>query len=305
MKTDKILLLLSFFLLTSMSIEEANFNLAKKWYDEKKYEKSAKEFEEISKKYPFYENYNSVLYYAGKSYFYIKNYDKALYFFEKLYPLTKNNIEKRQASFELAKTYYFKENYKKSIQFFNEFITKYPDSPVIHAALYYLANANEKSGRIIEAEMLYYMLTQNYPQSPYYLSASKSLEEISRKKRGILAREKLADNKTNITIITNYETLPIIITNVIYLTNKEKIEETNILVLTQNTINITLKTNQEKSEFYEDEDLLNALKKENLKGEEELKRYQEIIELKGRLLKMKEKLLEEKKGMVIGNEENN
>ncbi len=301
---NKLFILTSLILFTSMSIEEANFNLAKQWYEEKKYEKSAREFEEISKKYPFYEKYK-VLYYAGKSYFAIKNYEKALYFYERLYAIAQNEIEKRQSTFELAKTYYFTKKYLVAIRLFNEFIVRYSDSPVMHATLYYSASANEKLGKTLEASLLYKTLIENYPSSPYADEAKISLEKIQDRWGKITFTEV----KTNEHIVTNYEKQLIIITNVVYLTNTENTNTIGYVSIStqslENKTNEQIISNEKKPELYEDADLLNALKKENLKGEEEIKRYKEIIELKNRLLKIKEKLLEEKKGMVIGDEESN
>lgn len=288
---------LFFILLTStVRIEDAHFNLAKKWYDEKKFDKAAKEFEEIFNKYPFYESNNTVLYYAGKSYFNIKDYKKSIYFFDKLYVNSKREVEKRQSTFELGKSYFFSGNYAKALLFFQEFISKYNNSPVMHAAIYYAANSNEKIGRRTEAILLYDFLIQSYPDSPYVNNAKNSINSL-------LNVSYCDSKKSNIKIEdkakVEVEKKEIIITNVISITNEFVYEKTNTYT---NVFDFSvskereISTNTElKIEDENEKILLEALKKENLKGEEELRRYQQLIELKNRLLRMKQELIEEKK----------
>ncbi|MGC8770394.1 MAG: tetratricopeptide repeat protein [Brevinematia bacterium] len=292
----KKIVFLFFILLTStVRIEDAHFNLAKKWYDDKKFDKAAKEFEEIYNKYPFYESNNTVLYYAGKSYFNIKDYKKSIYFFDKLYVNSKREIEKRQSTFELGKSYFFSANYAKALLFFQEFISKYNDSPVIHAAIYYAANSNEKIGRKTEAILLYDFLIQSYPDSPYVNNAKNSINSL-------LNISSYDSKKSNIKIEDKakpeVEKKEIIITNIISITNELIYEKTNTYT---NVFDFSVSkereipTNTEPKVDENEKILLETLKKENLKDEEELRRYQQLIELKNRLLRMKQKLIEEKK----------
>ncbi len=293
------LLFLVILINSTIRIEDANFNLAKKWYDEKKFDKSAKEFEEIFNKYPFYESNNTVLYYAGKSYFNLKNYKKAIYFFDKLYVNARREVEKRQSTFELGKSYFFNGNYAKSVLFFQEFITKYSDSPVMHAAIYYLANANEKIGRRTEALLLYDFLIQSYSDSPYVSNAKNSINSLlaissyDMKKSNIKMEDKPKPQRNEI-----------VITNVISITNEIIYEKTNTYTNIFDFSKLErngLPANSQEKKIEEDENekiLLETLKKENLKDEEELKRYQQLIELRNRLLKIKQKLLEEKKELA-------
>ena len=253
------------------------------------------------KKYPFYYEKNSqILYFAGKSYENIKNYKKAIDFYTRFYKSANKEYEKRQATFSLAKCNYLSGHYKESIKFFNEFIIKYFDSPVTHAAIYYLGSANEKLRKNIEAALLYETLISTFPNSYYINEAKKSLEKIYSLglKKSSIEKEISLPNK---------ETL--VLTNIIYITNQKNIETTNYILVEQSSSSkesekeiSNLNVTNLPSEIINDP-LLEALKKENLKNEEELNRYKEIIELKNRLLKMKEKLLEEKEGMVTEDEE--
>lgn len=299
-----VILFSSFFLVSFITVDEAAFKLAKRYYNEGKYDLSAKEFEQFSMKYINSVYFNSSLYYAGRSYFYLKDYKKAIEFFNALLKNASKDYEKRQATFELARSYYLLGEYRISSRLFKDFFMKYPDSPVSHAALYYSANSYRALGENIEAYLLYEMIVSNYPESPYFNEAKKfvSLYKVS----NLIHREneEKTSTLTNIIEVTNivYLTNKYVITNFESITNITPVEEkSNLSINASSVSNLNASTNSQ-NEVQEKDPLLEALKKENFKNEEDLKRYMEIIELKDRLLKIKEKLLKEKKKMVLKDE---
>jgi tetratricopeptide (TPR) repeat protein len=298
MKT-KILLILPFLLILSVTgIEDAHFNLAKKYYEENKFELASREFEEFCNKYFASESYNKALYYGGKSFQQVKNYKKAIKFFETLAKNANREYEKRQSSFELARCYYLLKDYKKSALLFKEFFIKYPDSPVSHAALYYSATSYDRIGKKPEAIILYENLLSNYPESKYASVAKKIIDEFYS-----LKSEKV--KKFEIVVITNevFLTNHTVQTNIYIVTNFVEQKSLFYSEITDTNKNIQISSQNLITNTTEEDPLLKAIKEENLKNEEEIKRYQEIMELRNKLLQIKEKLLKEKKELELKDEE--
>lgn len=86
-----------------------------------------------------------------------------------LFPLTDLG---RDANWRVAWDYYLQAKIDKARQAFADHLKRYPTSPHLPAALYWLGRLSEESGAMLEAHALYKLLQQRFVQSYYALQAS-------------------------------------------------------------------------------------------------------------------------------------
>lgn len=290
-------LLISTTVLFAITLDEARFKLAEKFYNKKKYEQAIEEWNFLINNYPLSPYYKASLIYTAKSYYYLNRFEKSLDTYQRLENDHLNENEKKICIFGKAENYYKLKQYKKAGELFKEFAINYSSSPVHHASLYYAGKSYLAIGQRPEALVFFESIVSNYPCSPYYNEAKnilgskekevkpikvakvdKTLKPTIYQKTNIIEitnriEESFYEYHTITNIITNYETNAILLSNQLVLTQLVQTEDTNAIMIRQ-------------------------LEEENRRKKEELERYKTLVELKARLLDLKEKALKEKNDIL-------
>lgn len=341
--------------LFGVTLDEARFNLASKYLDQKRYQEAAQEYSELVSKYPFSPYYSRSLTALGKSLFALGNYETALSYYEQAVKKEANPMEKRKALFGRAECNYNLKRYQISGPQFQSFAISFPDSPACPAALYYGGMSFEALKQTQEALLFYKTLETQFPQSQYSAMAKKRENIIAEKqkqkeKEAIVAvftgkepvetetvistftitNEKIEKEMAKPYYLTNLLTVtvtntstPAVFTNYFYNTNETYIVRTNLFMLT----NYFVYTNQSEREILVSisnivtnqlivtqtvvqnienrEPIIEPLVDENRKKEEEVSRYQALLELKAKLLEMKEKMIQDKNSLLLNDQKTN
>ena len=266
----------------SLTLDKAHYNLAKKLFDEKKYSRSAEEFRQFTEKYPYSVNLHSGYYLAAKSYYLAGDYTNALLYYQKLALKPGNPAEKKQALFGESETRFKMADYREAAASFQTFAVTYPESPAAHAALYYAARSREVLEEWPEAELLYRTLTEDYPESPYLPDAGIRLANCNARmeEQLLTSQSSVAFSSASSLAATNLaesaSSAPL--TNIVWISNE--------FVGTQQN---NCETNDGAS----------SLENETRKKEEELERYRALLELKAKLLKIKERVVRDKNDLIL------
>ena len=190
----------------------------------------------------------------------------------------KDDIEKKQAYFGSAECLYRLRRWNEAAVSFINFAVEFTNSPSRHSALYYAAKSLENAGLSSNAVTIYKNLIADYPGSSYYLEAVQRVTELQ---TGWM--EKSFSITTN--IITNVNLNTDLLSN-ITASNISGSNDISTPSMKKDIIKEQEKTNT--GEGYSDDK----------KKEEELERFRALIELKAKLLEIKEKAIKEKKDLL-------
>lgn len=117
--------------------------------------------------YPHSPAYASALSIAGSFYFRQEDWQNAARYYQPLTEAFPQSEQARDAVWRLAVCYYFQKIPTRARQAFRDFITRYPDSPHVAAALYWLGKLAEASQETGEAQALYALLRRRFVHSYY------------------------------------------------------------------------------------------------------------------------------------------
>lgn len=281
-----------------LDLDEAHYNLAQKFYAEKKYPEALQEFNLFMDKYPDSRFFNKAVFYSAKIYYQLKNYDKSLTLYTMLDKNAENDNDRKTALFGIGESYFKLKDWSDAALSFKKFVFLYKTSPVYPASLYYGGKAYEELKCIPEAKVFFECLVRNYPRSPYYPEALNLLQKFGKYEtiENKIKNSEFTNRNTGNLKITNRVEL----TNIVLHTNMGTGRVTNIIT---NYLTNTYAGNQSVitqviSGLDTNELEMQKLSEENRKKQEEIQRYRELIELKDNLLNLKEKAINDKKDIL-------
>ena len=134
-----------------------NYAIAKKYFNEKKYDKALKIFKQLSQNAP---TNKAVSFYLGRTYYEMRNYEQASAMFERIVIVDDNHL---RAKLELAQTYLKLKMYDESLNGFNEVLKK--DIPIgvrknVEKRVKYIEGL-QKKGRFFGVAALGYTIDNN------------------------------------------------------------------------------------------------------------------------------------------------
>ena len=121
--------------------------------------------------YPQSPAYASALSVAGNFYFRQQDWRNAARYYQILTESFAQSEHARDGAWRLAVCYYLQKDFAKARQAFQDCISRYPDSPHVASALYWLARLTEASGETSEAGALYGLLRKRFVHSYYAVRA--------------------------------------------------------------------------------------------------------------------------------------
>ena len=267
----------------AIEIDEAKFNLGESLFLEKKYQPALSEFDSLMARYPASSYLNKTLYMAAKSAFAIQQYEKSEAYYRQLGEKSTSSVDQKQALFGEAECNYHLKHWEKSASLFLDFALKFPESPVASSALYYAAKSSESIGLTADAKGLYQRIVTKYPGSTYYQEALKQTAGNQQ----LVTNQPVGLANTNFAI-TNGISSPVFpaIPGSNQMTNMEQFS--NFL------------TTAASNSFEESNKILmDQAVKENQKRQEEVDRYRSLLELKAKLLEMKEQAIRDKNNLIV------
>ncbi len=287
--------------LFAIGLDTAKFRLAEKFYNQNNHRKALDECRDLIANHPYSGHVPRALLIAGKSSLALNDFEKASRYFSVLEKRAVKESDKRQALFGFAQSSYRLGRWKDAAVAYMNFGMRYKDSPVAPAALFYAGRSLDAMNLQGDAQSVYQTLAREYPGSPYAREArtpAASPEPPSRPAVPETPDLNVVDLSGALRTITN----TVVITNLFQPDGPAQFPETredysvrrveisNTVVLTQTVVMID--TNEQE---------LERAYRENRRTEEEIDRFRALVELKAKLLEMKEKAVREKNELLYEN----
>jgi len=133
---------------------------------------------QIQSLYPQSPAHASALFFAGNLFFQQGDWQNAARYYQPLTESSPQSEHARDASWRLAWSYYLGQDSAKARQAFVDHSTRYPDSPRVPAALYWLGRVEEARGAASEARALYGLLGKRFVHSYYAVQAGQRLRNL-------------------------------------------------------------------------------------------------------------------------------
>ncbi len=134
--------------------------------------------DQLRASYPQSPFYASALFSAGSFYARQGDWETALSYFQPLAETFPQTDQGREAHWRVAWAYYLQRDNLKAEQALLAHLTRYPASPHVPAALYWLGRLAEERGTIPQARRLYEFLKKRFVHNYYSLQASLRLKEF-------------------------------------------------------------------------------------------------------------------------------
>jgi|GEM_PF-2303455 tetratricopeptide (TPR) repeat protein len=167
MQKTPFLLLFCILSLSSISLEEATFQYIQNLSTKKRFTEVITESRSFLNRFPLSSFYPRVAILGGEAAYKEKNYYLGKYFFEQAFQKAKETIDLRQSLLGMAKCNYKLGMYSEAARLFETYTKEFDDPIVNPAALYYAQVCALSEGRREEAQRYQQILAQRYPDSPY------------------------------------------------------------------------------------------------------------------------------------------
>src|SRR5438093_4604818 len=128
--------------------------------------------------YPQSESYRSALFWAGALFADKGDWATAVRYYQPLAEAAPATDLGREANWRLAWAYYLQRDADRASRALAEHLRRYPDSPHVPAALYWLGRLAEERGAASEARTLYELLAQRFVDGYYPLQANRRIKSL-------------------------------------------------------------------------------------------------------------------------------
>lgn len=123
-------------------------------------------------------SYASALFSAGSLFYRQSDWTNAARYYQPLVESFAEGEHARDASWRLAWCYYLARDHDRAHQALMDHLSRYPDSPHVAAALYWLGRLAEERGAISDARALYRLLPRRFPRGYYALQAGQRAQKL-------------------------------------------------------------------------------------------------------------------------------
>lgn len=159
---------------------EAQYRLARRFFNEKDYQNAASEFEKLNVNYADSSHIAEGQFYAGECLYLLKNYSDAIGAFQRFLKDFPTSEYAPAALFHLGTAHYNLQNFNDAIGAYQMLLTEYPSSEFAAAGLFNTALCQKKLLKLVEAADSYMKLALNYPQDP---NAQYAMLEVAKIKQ--------------------------------------------------------------------------------------------------------------------------
>ncbi len=142
---------------------EAQYRLARRFFNVKDYQNAAAEFEKLSLNYADSPHIAEGQFYSGECLYLLKNYPDSIQAFQRFLKNFPTSEFASAALFHMGTAQYNSQNYNDAIGAYQMLILQYPTSEYSSAALFNTALCQKKMLKLVEAADSYMKLALNYP----------------------------------------------------------------------------------------------------------------------------------------------
>lgn len=149
----------------------AEFDFARKLYEDKLYEMAGEQFRGFAQKYTGHEKADDALFLSGKAFFDNQNYDEAIESYKELEITFIQSALLPEARFRLAECLKLQEKFEEAAGLYHRVPVFHPESPLAPKAFLEAGRAYLKANDLKHARDSFLALIQTYPDSPDKLEA--------------------------------------------------------------------------------------------------------------------------------------